>query len=79
MDLAHSIDRRSLGQNHCWMFGAVTGGDCCAVEAPDENQDTVALNSVVLTVTQSMPVTKAGVSLLIALLALSALSLSRKR
>ena len=61
------------------MFGAVTGVDCCAVEAPGGNQDNVALNSVVLTVAQDMPVTKASVSLLIALLALSALSLSRKR
>ena len=79
MDLAQGTLRRITKLN-------LTGGSFISdagsysIEDTDADRDITALNSVVLTFAQGVPVTTmVRVSLLIALLALSALSLSRKR
>ena len=79
MDLAQGTLHRITKPN-------LTGGSFISdagsysIEDTDADRDITALNSVVLTFAQGVPVTTmVRVSLLIALLALSALSLSRKR
>jgi len=79
MDLAQGILHRITKPN-------LTGGSFISdagsysIKDTDADRDITALTSVVLTFAQGVPVTTmVRVSLLIALLALSALSLSRKR
>jgi hypothetical protein len=79
MDLALDILRRTDRSNPADVSYTYDAGSY-SIENSDSDQDITALNSVVLTFAQGVPVTTmVRVSLLIALLALSALSLSRKR
>jgi hypothetical protein len=79
MDLAQNISS-GIAKSNLAGGSFISDAGSYSIGNSDANEDTTALNSVVLTFAQGVPViTLVRVSLLIALLALSALSLSRKR
>ena len=79
MDLAQGTLRR-ISKSNLTGGSFISDAGSYSIEDTDADRDITALNSVVLTFAQGVPVTTmVRVSLLIALLALSALSLSRKR